>query len=134
METALTGKLSDLSPLVTRKENGILSVTIPHIQLPAGKKAPPCILPEEILRITGRTKNRIIIDISHCLPLSKETRDELAEKLPELTSAMALVSTTVYGKLVAEIFFTLKPQPYAHRLFESMEKAEGWLLQQHPGG
>jgi hypothetical protein len=134
MKTAFYAPVSGTSPLAIRNDrNGIVCITIKKQDPSTGKftlknsEATDCRLPEIIRQVSGQEKSCVIVDTTHCVPVTKKLRDHLGEQLPGVVRAAAVVSESVYGKLVAEIFFTLKPQPYPHRIFENKEEAKKWL-------
>ncbi|MFL5766194.1 MAG: hypothetical protein ACJ77K_19785 [Bacteroidia bacterium] len=134
MKTAFYAPVRGTSPLKIRNDkNGIVCITIkkqdphPGVFTLKNSEATDCRLPEIIRQVSGQEKSCVIVDMTHCVPLTKKLRDHLGGQLPEVVKAAAVVSESVYGKLVAEIFFTLKPQPYPHKIFENEAEAKKWL-------
>jgi hypothetical protein len=57
----------------------------------------------------------------------KEDRDFIAEKLGEVTSAMAVLTPSPVSRMVANLFFLFKPAPYPMKMFVSVSEAKIWL-------
>ncbi len=83
-----------------------------------------------IKKITGNKKVFILTDMSAATPMDKETRAYSAIHLPELYSAMAIVSETPLGQLIGNIFIQLESQPYPLKIFTDQQEALTWLQQQ----
>lgn len=71
----------------------------------------------------------ILADITHMSDSSKELRDYAAQELPKYIKAIAMVSYSALGKMLANIFITLKAQPYPTRIFGNEADAREWLKQ-----
>lgn len=99
------------------------------------KKAPPQSIEEskkEILEFRkryGEGKFCFLMDITNATPTPKEVRDWAAEELNKLTKAMAIISKSALGRMVANLFFGLKPPPYPTKMFENEREAREWLKQ-----
>ena len=71
----------------------------------------------------------LLADVTHTSQSSRETREYLAEELPKFIKAIAMVSDSSLGKMLANLFLTLKTQPYPTRMFNSEKEARDWLQQ-----
>lgn len=108
-------------------ENGILCSI--------SKKAPPPTLEEtdrdleKFKKQFGNRKWCMILDVTNASPNTKETRDYAAKELPKLVKAMAMISNSALGRMVANLFFGLKPPPYPAKMFSNEREAKEWLKQ-----
>lgn len=59
----------------------------------------------------------------------KETRDYIAELLPKIVKAMALVVTSVLGRMASNLFFRVNKQDYPVKVFTDVDEARIWLRQ-----
>ncbi len=77
---------------------------------------------------TGK-KVCILFDISHAKPsegLNKE-REFLSEEMATIVKAMAVISSSALGRLLANLFFNLKAPAYPMRVFDNEHDARQWL-------
>ena len=108
-------------------ENGILCAI--------SKKAPPQTLEEakesmkDFEKLTGGKKVCMLIDITNSPPTSKEMRDYSATELPKIVRALAMISESALGKMIANLFFGLKPPSYPTKMFSNEKDAKEWLKQ-----
>lgn len=108
-------------------ENGIL--------YSVSKKAPPSTLEEarqtmeEFKKMIGDKKVCMLVDVTHTNDSSREMKDYAAEEFPKLIKAIAMVSDSALGKMMANLFFTLKTQPYPTKMFNNEQDAKDWLKQ-----
>ena len=99
------------------------------------KKHPPQTLEEtkkgveEFKKITKGKKVCLLIDTTNSTPSSKEVRDYAAEIFPDLVKAIAMVSKSALGRMIANLFFGLKPPPYPVKMFSEETEAKEWLKQ-----
>jgi hypothetical protein len=99
------------------------------------RKTPPRTLDdvkETIVFYKNIVKGRkvcIILDISDYQPPSKEARDYLAVEMPKLVKAMAILSDSPLGRMIANLFFKIKHQPYPMKMFSTEEEATQWIKQ-----
>lgn len=77
----------------------------------------------------GGRKVCMLIDTTYSNAGSKELREFAADEFPKFTRALAFVSGSPLGKMVANIFFSLKKQPYPVRMFTDEKAAHEWLRQ-----
>ena len=59
----------------------------------------------------------------------KETRKFVAKELPNVYTAMAMVSKPGLAKFIMNILFRLKPPPIPMKSFSDDKKAKEWLKQ-----
>lgn len=110
---------------IWRDENGILYAIL--------KKTPPPTMEQTIeaingyKKVTGGEKHCIMIDVTHSPQSSREVREYAAKELPKLFKAMALLSKSALGKMLANLFFNLKSQPYPVKMFNTEKEARAWL-------
>jgi hypothetical protein len=108
-------------------ENGILCSI--------SKKAPPQTLEEarktleDFKKLIGNRKVCMLIDVTDTPESSKELRDYAAAEFPKFVKAMAMLSKSVLGKMLANLFFSVKAQPYPAKMFNTEAEAKEWLKQ-----
>jgi len=108
-------------------ENGILcsiAKKLPRQTVEEAKKTM-----EEFIKITGGKKVCMLSDSTDSAPINKEMRDYLAEVIPEIAKAIAVISRSAVGKMVANLFFSIKKQPYPVKMFTDEREAKEWLKQ-----
>ena len=71
----------------------------------------------------------MLIDVTNTSETTREMRNFAAEELPKIVKAIALVSQSVLGKMLANLFFSLKSQPYPVKYFNNETDAQQWLKQ-----
>ena len=82
-----------------------------------------------VKQITGNKPVPLLIYLSPSPVPDKATRKFSTEKLPEVYTAMAMVSKPGLAKLIMNILFRLKPPPIPIRSFSDDEEAKTWLKQ-----
>ncbi len=99
------------------------------------KKIPPQTVEEakksmELFRkITGGKKICLLSDSTDSPPSNKEMRDYAAEVIPEIAKAVAIISRSAVGMMAANLFFSIKKQPYPVKMFNEEAEAKEWLKQ-----
>jgi hypothetical protein len=78
--------------------------------------------------IVGEKPRCLLADVTHSSATSREVREYAATELPKLIKAVAMVSESVVGKMMANIFFSLKHQPYPVKMFNDETEAREWLI------
>lgn len=97
------------------------------------KKGPPRTLEEtreliaELRKLVGDRKVCMLIDVTHTSETSREVRTLAAEELPRIVKAIAMVSGSALGKMLANLFFSMKTQPYPVKMFNDEIEAKAWL-------
>lgn len=69
----------------------------------------------------------VIIDVTHTTERTREVREYAAEVFPEMFKAIAMVSASALGRMLANLFFNLKSQPYPVKMFDSEAEARAWI-------
>lgn len=62
-------------------------------------------------------------------PPSKEDRDHISKIFDSICKAMAIITTSPVSKMIANLFFGLKPPAYPAKMFTSEIEAKEWLKQ-----
>jgi hypothetical protein len=62
-------------------------------------------------------------------PPNKQERDFIAEQINSVTKAMAIVTSSPVSKMIANLFFGLKPPPYPAKMFSNEQDAKEWIKQ-----
>jgi len=84
---------------------------------------------ELVKRITNNKRVPLLIYLSDSPVPDKATRQYSTEKLPEIYSAMAMVSKPGLSKLIMNILFHFKPPPIPMKSFTNDNDAKQWLTQ-----
>ena len=84
---------------------------------------------EDFKKILNGRKVCLLLDITNNTPSNKEVRDYISVEMPKLVKAIALVSKSALGKMIANLFFNFKPQPYPTKMFSDEAAAKEWLKQ-----
>lgn len=84
---------------------------------------------QELRKLTGGVKVCLLSDSSDSSPSNKEMRDYAAEVLPEIVKAVAIISRSAVGIMAANLFFSIKKQPYPVKMFNEESEAKDWLMQ-----
>ncbi|MBA3970756.1 MAG: STAS/SEC14 domain-containing protein [Bacteroidetes bacterium] len=99
------------------------------------KKTPPLSLEEmkktiqDFLSTLRTEKVCMLIDVTHASESSREVRDYAAEELPKFVKAIAILSDSALGKMLANLFFRLTTHPYPTKMFNDEQEAKEWLKQ-----
>ncbi|HWY12347.1 MAG TPA: STAS/SEC14 domain-containing protein [Bacteroidia bacterium] len=99
------------------------------------KKTPPQSLDEvkksmeELYKIIGGKKVCMLLDVTYSAESTKETRDYAAVEFPKFVKAIAMLSQSALGKMMANLFFSIKAQPYPVKMFTDENEAKAWLKQ-----
>lgn len=84
---------------------------------------------EEFKKIIGEKKVCLLSDSTDSTPANKEIRDYAAKVIPEIVKAIAIISRSAVGKMAANLFFSIKKQPYPVKIFNDESEAKAWLKQ-----
>lgn len=80
--------------------------------------------------LVNNQKVCIIIQSNSSNPLpNKEDREWIASELETLTKAMAVIYTSPMGRMMANLFFRLKPSKYPVKFFANAADAREWIDQ-----
>lgn len=82
-----------------------------------------------VKQITGNKKVPLLIYLSNSPVPDKETRKFSTEQLPNVYSAMAMVSEAWLSKLIMNVLFKFKTPPIPMKSFSNDEEAREWLKQ-----
>ena len=82
-----------------------------------------------VKQITGGKKIPLLIYLVDSPVPDKETRKFSAEQLPNVYTAMAMVSKPGLAKLIMNLLFALKPPSIPMKSFTDDEQAREWLKQ-----
>lgn len=82
-----------------------------------------------IKKITGNQPVPLLIHLAPSPVPDKATRKLSAEKLPEIYSAMAMLSKPGLAQFIMKILFALKPPPIPMKHFSNENEALAWLQQ-----
>ncbi|MGQ0829168.1 MAG: STAS/SEC14 domain-containing protein [Bacteroidota bacterium] len=99
------------------------------------KKVPPLSMNdtirniEEFKKIIGDRKICMLIDVTNSSESTREVRSYAATEFPKFIKAIAMISSSALGKMLANLFFTLKTQPYPTKMFNNENEAREWLKQ-----
>ena len=83
-----------------------------------------------VRRITGNKKIPLLIYLSSSPIPDKETRKYVNEQLPNVYSAMAMISKPGLSKFIMNFLFRLKPPPIPMKNFTDENEAKEWLKKQ----
>ncbi len=108
-------------------ENGILCSIAKKVPAQTVEEAKQTM--EEFRKVTGGKKVCMLSDSTNSAPIDKEMRDYVAEVLPDIAIAVAIISRSAVGKMVANLFFSIKKQPYPVKMFNDEREAKEWLKQ-----
>jgi len=82
-----------------------------------------------VKQITSNKKVPLLIYLSKSGVPDKETRKFATKQLPEIYSAMAMVSKPGLAKFIMNLLFRLKPPPIPMKSFVNDKEARVWLKQ-----
>ena len=82
-----------------------------------------------VKKITNNKKVPLLIYLSSSPVPDKETRKFVAKELPNVYTAMAMVSKPGLAKFVMNFLFRLKPPPIPMKNFTDDKEAKEWLKQ-----
>jgi len=82
-----------------------------------------------VKKITGNKKVPLLIYLKNSPVPDKDTRKFSAEQLPNIYSAMAMVSKPGLAKFIMNILFAFKPPPIPMKSFTDDTEAKKWLQQ-----
>lgn len=108
-------------------ESGILCAVAKKVPLQTVEEAKKTF--KEFSKITGGKKICLLSDSTNSSPANKEMRDYAAQVLPEIAKAVAIISRSAVGRMAANLFFSLKKQPYPVKMFMDEIEAKEWLKQ-----
>jgi hypothetical protein len=112
-------------------EDGVLySVPKPNVPQPQHSKEEAEMEMEKFRSLVGHKKTcMILLTDSTAPPPKKEDRDWIAKELDSITKAMGIISTSPLSRMVANLFFGLKPPAYPVKFFSNADDAKKWIKQ-----
>jgi hypothetical protein len=85
---------------------------------------------EKFRQLLGNQKRCMILQTDNtAAPPKKEERDWAAKELDSVTKAMGIISTSPLSRMVANLFFGLKPPAYPVKFFSDATEAKNWIRQ-----
>jgi hypothetical protein len=85
---------------------------------------------KQLRELIGDKKVCMILETnSGSQPPKKEDREWIARELNSITKAMAIIALTPLSRMVANLFFGLKPPAYPARFFGDVGEARKWIKQ-----
>jgi hypothetical protein len=110
---------------IWREDSGIVCVVSKKVEPQTVEQAREAI---KLFRdYIGSEKVCMLIDVTNSSESSREVREFVAEEFPKLVKAIAMVSNSALGKMLANLFFNLKSQPYPVKMFNDETEARIWL-------
>jgi len=82
-----------------------------------------------IKKISDNKPVCLLADTTTGSPQDKPTREYIAGEMHKVFKAMAVVSYSVWGRLLTNTFLALKKPPIPIKLFSDEEEAREWLRQ-----
>jgi hypothetical protein len=84
----------------------------------------------ELKKLIGNKKVCMILETSKNSKTPKrEERDFVAEQLTKIIKAMAIISPSPLSRMVANLFFGMKPPTYPVKFFSNQIDAKEWIKQ-----
>lgn len=80
-----------------------------------------------VKQISGNKKVCYLTEVTHVQPPDRETREYVLTESPKLFKAVAVISNSVLGRMIANILFRMKNQPYPTKMFSNENEAKEWL-------
>lgn len=81
-------------------------------------------------QLAAGIRRPFMIDMNKVKSMSREAREYYAGPEPEkIMTAMAILTTSAVGKVVANFFLMLTKPPIPTRMFTNFDEARAWLLQ-----
>ncbi|HTF05406.1 MAG TPA: STAS/SEC14 domain-containing protein [Bacteroidia bacterium] len=84
---------------------------------------------KDFIKLSGGRKLCMLADITDAVPAKKETRERAADEFPKHVKAIALLTRSPLSKMIANLFFALKPPTYPMKMFNDPEEGREWLKQ-----
>jgi hypothetical protein len=77
----------------------------------------------------GDKKVCMISDTTYTPPYTVDARVLLAEEMPKMFKAVAVLSCSPLGKMIGSLLFLSKRSSYPVKMFDNAEEAKAWLKQ-----
>ena len=82
---------------------------------------------ESFKKMLDGKKICMLVDVTNSSESSREIRNYAEQELPKFIKAIAMVSDSALGRMLANLFLTLKSQPYPTKMFNNEADAREWL-------
>lgn len=109
-------------------EDGILC-SIPKRNPPALNMDDAMEYVEKFKKEVGDNKVCIVVLASGSAEIPKRERDWIANEVAIFTAAMAIIFTSPMGRMIAKVFFAIKPPTYPVKFFSNEVEAKDWIRQ-----
>ncbi|MDP2387596.1 MAG: hypothetical protein Q8M29_14585 [Bacteroidota bacterium] len=112
-------------------DEGVLySLPKPGVPEPELSREETLVQMEKFKKLIGNKKVCMILESnSNSKPPKKEDRDFIADQLNQVTKAMGIISTSPLSRMIANLFFGLKPPAYPVKFFSNEIDAKAWIKQ-----
>jgi hypothetical protein len=112
-------------------EDGILfSMPKPGVPEPELTREESLAEMEKFKKLIGGKKVCMVLETNaNSKPPKKEDRDFIAEQLNQIAKAMGIISSSPLSRMIANLFFGLKPPPYPVKFFSNEKDAKDWIKQ-----
>jgi hypothetical protein len=77
----------------------------------------------------GNKKVCLISDTTYTPPYTMDARLLVAEEMPKLVKAVAIISCSPMGRMVGNTLFLARKTPYPVKMFDDPEEAKEWIRQ-----
>lgn len=85
---------------------------------------------EEFKKLVGNKKVCMVMESNaNSKAPKKEDRDFIADQLSQVTKAMAIITTSPLSRMIANLFFGLKPPAYPVKFCKNEIEAKDWIKQ-----
>lgn len=82
-----------------------------------------------IRKISGNKKVCYLSEVTRIQAPDKETREFVVAESSNLFKAVAVISDSFVGRMIANILFNMRRQPYPVKMFSNEDDAKKWLKQ-----
>ncbi|MBA3705312.1 MAG: STAS/SEC14 domain-containing protein [Bacteroidetes bacterium] len=82
-----------------------------------------------VKKMLNNNKACILSDISNAAPMDKNTRDYIETELKNVYKAMALISKSPLGIMIANIYLKLNTPSFPTKMFANVKDGKNWLKQ-----
>ena len=111
-------------------EDGVLySIQKPHAPQQVSKEEALVQMDEFRKLIGGKKTCMISYSSSTTPPPKKADRDWISKELDSIVKALGIISASPLSKMVANLFFGLKPPAYPVKFFSNEADAKKWIKQ-----
>jgi hypothetical protein len=108
-------------------ENGILCSIAKKTPIQSLEEVKKTI--EEFKKVIGDKKVCLLSESTNSSESTKEVRDYASLEFPKFIKAIAVISKSALGRMLANLFFSIKEQPYPTKMFTDENEAKEWLKQ-----